>query len=92
MEQEWRASVTADAVYKPLDEQFEELSRHLDGIVRHETGDERLHLLWRLTAFNLEEATQKTLEAATESLRDSLGYMPRLVDLRVVTAEQADVE
>ncbi|MFC8919528.1 hypothetical protein ACFT5C_27585 [Streptomyces sp. NPDC057116] len=92
MEQEWRASVTADAVCKLLDEQFEELYRYLGGVIRHEADNERLYLLWRLVASSLEEATQKALGAATEGLGASLGHMPRLIDFRVVTAEQADAE
>ncbi|MGW4732650.1 hypothetical protein ACWEQC_26340 [Streptomyces shenzhenensis] len=92
MEQEWRASVTAEAVGNLLDEQFEELHRCFGGVIRHEAGSERLYLLWRLMAPSLAEATQKAIEAATEGLGVSLGHTPRLVDLRVVTAEQAEAE
>lgn len=92
MGQEWRASVTVGAVGTFRDEQFEELRRYCAGIVRHEADTELLYLVWRLVAPSLSEATQEALEAATEGLGAALGQTPRLTDLRVVTAEQANAE
>ncbi|MEU4110907.1 hypothetical protein [Streptomyces sp. NPDC027717] len=92
MEQEWRASVTADAVDALDEEQYEELHRHIPGGVRFEEEHRRLLLMWRLMAPDLMTATQTALEMVYRALEAALGAVPVLTDLRVVTGEQADAE
>ncbi|WP_329130313.1 hypothetical protein [Streptomyces sp. NBC_00670] len=92
MEQEWRASVTVGAVRALRDEQYEELHRHFAGVIRHEAAGQRLHLLWRLDAPSLVEAAHKALNTAVEGLGAAMSHEPQLIDLRVVTAEQANAE
>ncbi|MER7974587.1 hypothetical protein ABTX35_37230 [Streptomyces sp. NPDC096080] len=92
MEQEWRASATADAVRALRDEQFEEMHRHFAGVIRYEADSRRLYILWRLRASGLVEAADKALHTVVEGLEAALGHKPQLIDLRVVTAEQAAAE
>ncbi|MHC3475471.1 hypothetical protein ACYF6T_43355 [Streptomyces sp. 7R007] len=92
MEQEWRASVTADAV-DALDEgQYEELHRRIPGGICFEEERRQLLLMWRLTAPDLMAATQVALEVAYRALEAALGAVPVLTDLRVVTGEHANAE
>lgn len=92
MDQEWRASVNADAVDVPDEAQYEELHRHIPGLVRFEEGNRHLLLVWRLAAPDLASATRRALAAAYQAFESVLGEIPVLTDLRVVTAERADAE
>lgn len=92
MEQEWRASVTADAVDALEEEQYEELHRRIPGGVRFEEGRRQLFLMWRLVAPDLVTATQAALAAVNPALEAALGAVPVLTDLRMVTGAQADAE
>jgi hypothetical protein len=92
MTKEWRASVTAVDIDALLDEQFEVLLQSLRAVIRHEAERQQLHMVWRLQAPCLAEATETALSTVTESLRTALGSYPQLIDLRVVESEQADAE
>ncbi|MFI6358304.1 hypothetical protein ACIBJF_38125 [Streptomyces sp. NPDC050743] len=92
MKQEWEASVTVDAVDALGDEQYEELWTFMQGVIRHEADSRRLYVVWRLWASGLPEATQSALESAYKGLNTVLEDKPRLTDLRVVMAEQANAE
>lgn len=92
MEQEWRASITADAVDALEEEQYEELHRRIVGGVYFEEEHRQLLLMWRLMAPDLMVASQTALELVHQALEAALGEVPVLTDLRVVTGEQADAE
>lgn len=92
MDREWRATVVVADVPRLRLEGFEELHRRFAGVVRHEADNQRLYLVWRLDAPNLAQATWKAVQAALETLEAVLGYEPELVDLHVVTGEQANAE
>ncbi|WP_329127545.1 hypothetical protein [Streptomyces sp. NBC_01465] len=92
MEQEWRASVTADAVDALDEAQYEELHEHIPGASRFEEEYRQLFLMWRLRASDLTAATQDALEVVNRAFEAVLGAVPALTDLRVVTAERANAE
>lgn len=87
---EWRAGVTATGIPVLGDEQLEGIALSLGAVVRHEAERQLLHVVWRLEAPALAEATQNALWAVTERLRPVLGSKPQFAVLHVVAAELAD--